>query len=222
MNKAYQLIIFDWDGTLMDSATRIVASFQASIAHVGLPQRTDEQVRHIIGLGMREAVESLFPGVAEADAQSVIEHYRYQYLEACDIPTPLFPGVSETIAQLRADGYLLAVATSKSRKGLNRAFAQSGLEAYFHTSRTADETRSKPEPLMLEEILSELQQTPQQALMIGDSSYDLEMANNASMHHIAVSYGAHDSERLLACGPQTCLHAINELLPWLQQQAAAA
>lgn len=219
-NPVYELIVFDWDGTLMDSAARIISSFHSAIAAAGLPPRSDAEIQHIIGLGMREAVLRLYPGIADDAVERLIEAYRVEYLETCTVPTPLFDGATAAITELHETGYQLAVATSKSRRGLVKAFAQCGLEPYFHATRTADETRSKPDPLMLREILQELAVAPERALMIGDSEYDLEMANNAGVPHIAVSYGVHDCARLRNCHPLTCIHDLRELPVWLKEHAS--
>ncbi len=214
MSKHFKLLIFDWDGTLMDSQARIVASFQATIAHFGLEPRTSAQIRHIIGLGLDMAIRSLFPQAAVSLRQPIAQYYRAHFLKM-NIPTPLFPGVAKTLHALHADGYWLAIATGKSRTGLNRALEDSGLSSLFHSSRCAEETSSKPHPQMLQEIMSQLNVLPTDTLMIGDTEYDLQMAQNAQVKAVAVTYGVHDKAHLLTYQPLTCLDNLPELLEWL-------
>ncbi len=216
MPKNYQLLIFDWDGTLMDSAARIVSSFHAAIAEVELAPLPDQAIREVIGLGLTEAVRHLYPGESEARRDQLRARYRHHYLFANTIPTPLFPGAAEVLQQLEAQGYLLAVATGKSRAGLARALEETGLGPLFAATRTAEETVSKPEPQMLWEILEELDGHPETALMIGDSEYDMEMARRIEMDCLAVNYGVHDSQRLMTWQPRGCLNHIGELPDWLR------
>jgi phosphoglycolate phosphatase len=211
----YELLVFDWDGTLMDSAARIVASMQAAFAELGLPPPAAAAARNVIGLGLTHAVAELAPTQDAAMRARIIERYRAHYLELDDTPTPLFPGAEEVVSGLRAAGYLLAVATGKSRIGLDRALAQSGLGAHFHATRSADETFSKPHPQMLQELLDELGVHASRALMIGDTEYDLLTAQNAGVDAVAVCYGVHTPERLLALEPRACLSAIDALPGWL-------
>jgi phosphoglycolate phosphatase len=215
MPPRFDLLVFDWDGTLMDSAARIVSSFQAGITELGLPARMDDDIRQIIGLGLSEAIRSLYPEVDEPSRLALRDRYRQHYLYTSTIPTPMFPGATETLRQLNEAGYLLAVATGKSRTGLNRALEETGLGPLFLATRTADETSSKPDPLMLREIMAELDTPAARTLMIGDSEYDLLMADNAGTASLAVSYGVHEQARLLARGPLACLAEISELTGWL-------
>jgi phosphoglycolate phosphatase len=214
MSKPFSLLVFDWDGTLMDSAARIVASFQATITHLGLESRTPSQIRHIIGLGLDVAIATLFPQTTASLRQQITQCYR-SYFANLNLPTPLFPGVAETLTTLHAAGYQLAVATGKSRAGLQQALADSGLSNLFHCSRCAEETRSKPHPQMLQEIMAELKELPSATLMIGDTEYDLQMANNAKVGAVAVNYGVHDPAHLLTFQPLICLDTLPELLAWL-------
>ena len=211
----YDLLVFDWDGTLMDSAARIVRSMRAAFTELGLVPPAPDAARNVIGLGLSHAVTELAPDLDAATHTRVIERYRAHYLELDDTPTPLFPGAAEVVAGLAAQGYLLAVATGKSRRGLDQALAQSGLGAHFHATRSADETFSKPHPQMLLELLDELGVSADRALMIGDTEYDLLTARNAGVDALAVCYGAHAPERLLALGPLACLAAIDALPGWL-------
>ena len=203
MNRCYELLIFDWDGTLIDSEAKIVTCMQAAMGEVGLPVLKPAVIRNIIGLGMCEALSALFPGQDDKTYQAMIDRYRHHFF-AGNSSAP-FAGVAETLAEIAQQGYFMAVATGKGRHGLDKALHETGFKQWFHASRCADETRSKPHPQMLEEILDELGMEPEQALMIGDTEYDLQMAQNAGMASVAVTCGVHDTERLLACDPQICL-----------------
>lgn len=213
----YRLLIFDWDGTLMDSADRIVECFQSAIALTDLPPRTNDQIKHIIGLGLNEAVAALYPEADQSRWTQLADLYRLYYLELNKTPTYLFEGVRETLEKLREEGFILALATGKTRHGLDRALKESGIQHLFQASRCADETRSKPDPLMLNQILEETGISTHQALMIGDSEYDLQMANNANMDSAAVSYGVHSCEHLLNYHPVVCLHSMNDLWEFLHE-----
>ncbi len=218
MSKRYELLIFDWDGTLMDSAGVIATCIQQSSADLGWPVPSREEASHIIGLGLKEAVEALFPRRPDSDHALLIERYRYHYLSQ-DQDILLFDGARELIHEMHARGHLLAVATGKARRGLERAFGHSGLEPYFHASRTADETFSKPHPAMIEELLDELMVAPERAIMIGDTSHDLEMAHNAGIDSLAAGYGAHPADRLGDYGPKAVCRNFAELADWLRHNA---
>lgn len=218
MNKRYDLLIFDWDGTLMDSAGTIVACIQQASADLGWEVPSREAASHIIGLGLKEAVEALFPDKSEGEHPALVERYRYHYLSQ-DHAIQLFDGARELIAQLHAGGHLLAVATGKARRGLDRAFGHSGLESFFHASRTADETFSKPHPAMIEELLDELMVAPERALMIGDTTHDLEMARNAGIEALAAGYGAHPQDKLAIYEPVALCGSFSELADWLRANA---
>lgn len=217
----FRLIVFDWDGTLMDSEAKIVASAVAAAADLALPELAPERVQDIIGLGLREASEALFPGSEPGFHDRFIERYRHHFLVADQTPMPLFEGAAETLAALNEDGYLLAVATGKARRGLNRVMAETGLGHLFGASRCADEAPSKPHPQMLREIMDELGVEAGQTVMVGDTEYDLAMARNAGTHAIAVSYGVHACERLLQFAPLTCLDRISQLPEWLRDRTAS-
>ena len=211
-------MVFDWDGTLADTSARIVNAMHSAIHNLGLDVRSMDEIRNTIGLGLAEAVESLFPGMGRQDHQALISGYRQYYLQPSNGKTTLFPGVEETLHYLNDQGYLMAVATGKSRSGLDRALQETGFAEFFHASRCADEACSKPHPQMLLEIMDILNVEPEKTLMIGDSEYDLQMANNAKVAGIAVSYGTQSMERLLQCRPLTCLNELNELTDWLARQ----
>lgn len=210
-----ELLVFDWDGTLVDSEAAIVTAMMNAITALGLAQRSHEDIRNIIGLGLSEAVNLLFPDMTPDRQQDLADSYRACYSNAAVNGTRLFPQTRETIRLLHEQGYLLAIATGKSRRGLDRSLKETGLEPYFHASRSADEAFSKPHPQMLEEIMDMLGILPHGTAMIGDSEYDLQMANNAGVAAIGVSYGVHDQERLLQYRPLICLQHINELYDWL-------
>ena len=218
MSRRFELLIFDWDGTLMDSAGLIVACIQAASRDMGLPEPSREAASHIIGLGLGQALETLFPNLPESEHPTLADHYRHHYLSQ-DQDITLFDGARALIAELHARGHQLAVATGKARRGLDRAFEHTGLAPFFHASRTADETHSKPHPAMIEELLDELMVPPDKALMIGDTSHDLEMARHAGIASLAAGYGAHPAENLVEWGPLAVCHSFPELSEWLLDNA---
>lgn len=211
------LIIFDWDGTLVDSAGKIVQAMQEAIDVLGMPSRTADDVREIIGLGLPEAIHALFPEHEAAEREQLRQRYADRYVELDAVPCKLFPGAEAVLAALVEDGHQLAVATGKSRRGLDRVLLRSGLAGYFSATRCADETRSKPDPLMLHQLLSYFGRSTTEALMVGDSEYDMAMAHNAQMPRMAVSYGVHAAERLARFQPVATVHSLYELLAWTRQ-----
>lgn len=214
----YNLLVFDWDGTVADSLHHIVAAMEAAIDAVRLPARPKQRILDIIGLGMQEAARELYPEVENVLRQQMIQSYSQNYLAATKGKTVLFPKVKDTLEQLLDQGYMLAVATGKSRRGLERAFEDTDVKQYFHTSRCADETFSKPHPQMLIEIMQTMNMTPAQTVMIGDSQHDLQMAANANVSSVAVSYGAQPLQRLLEFNPLTNLGCLSELPMWLNSR----
>jgi len=218
MPKRFDLLVFDWDGTLMDSAGTIVASIQSACRDLGLRVPDEASSRHIIGLGLRDALTRLLPELVESEHGRLVERYRHHYLGQ-DAVIPLFEGVPEALRRLNEAGFLLAVATGKSRLGLNRALAHTGLAEYFHASRCADEGFSKPHPGMLEEIMDELAVAPDRTLMIGDTTHDLQMAENAGVACLAAAYGAHPREELEALVPLAVATSFAELRTWLEAHA---
>lgn len=216
--RRFDLLIFDWDGTLMDSAGVIAACIQAASRDMQLPAPSREAASHVIGLGLREALEMLFPALPEAAHPELAGHYRRHFLGQ-DAEIPLFEGARDLVEELHAGGHLLAVATGKARRGLDRAFEHSGLAPFFHASRTADETFSKPHPAMIEQLLDELRVAPARALMIGDTSHDLEMARNAGVASLAAGFGAHPPDSLAAFGPLAVCRSFSELAAWLRRNA---
>lgn len=217
MSRPFNLVVFDWDGTLMDSEARIVACLRAAVLDLGLPDRDSQDFRNIIGLGLAEAVNMLYPGAEASLLQGLTDRYRYHYLIADPTPSQLFSGAAETVKSLAEKGYFLAVATGKGRRGLDKVLGETGLREYFDATRCSDETFSKPHPRMLLEIMDQLGTEPEETLMIGDSEYDMLMARNAKTDALAVSYGVHEPERLLKHGPLGIIDAISELEQWLEQ-----
>lgn len=215
MKKAYELLIFDWDGTLADSIGRIVESMNAAAVRAGEAQSSDDAIKSIIGLALDEAIHTLYPHLEPAQVESFRQHYADIYTALDQQPSPLFEGVSESLDAFRAEGYRLAVATGKARRGLDRVLKANGWQAFFDITRAADETRGKPHPLMLEEILGHCGVEPQRALMVGDSAFDLQMASNAGMHSVAVGYGAMSLQALAEFGPQVCIEHFSQLREWL-------
>jgi phosphoglycolate phosphatase len=218
MPKQFRLLIFDWDGTLMDSASAIVSSLQAACADLGLRVPPEQEARYIIGLGLNDAMAHLLPGVTPTVYPQVAERYRHYFL-ARDAATRLFPGTEEAVRKLHASGHLLAVATGKSRRGLDRALSATGLAEFFHCTRCADEGCAKPDPQMLEHVMTRLGVERRQTLMIGDTTHDLSMANAAGVAALAVSYGAHSKDELLACNPIACIEQCEQLWRWLGEHA---
>lgn len=210
-----RLLVFDWDGTLMDSIGAIVACTKRTIGDLELGEMPEDRIRNTIGLGLRETVEVLSPGCDESQYGRILARYREHWFASYrDLPL-LFDGVRELLEGFVRDGYLLAVATGKSRRGLDYAMVQTGLEGLFQATRTADETFSKPHPKMLYDLFEELGVAPHEALMVGDTTYDLEMARNAGSPAVGVCSGSHPREDLLAFEPVACLESVLELAPWL-------
>ena len=213
----YRLVIFDWDGTLMDSAARIVDCMQAASRDAGWGELSPQSIRNIIGLGLPEAIATLCPGIDAERAELLRRRYSWHFVEGSDTPMRFFSGVEAGLADLYGrGGQRLAVATGKSRRGLDRVFRESGSGRWFHASRTADETRSKPHPQMLDELLDELEVDVAEAVMVGDTEYDLEMARAIGMDRVAVTWGVHAPARLAASRPAFTAEAVPELFDWLQ------
>lgn len=172
-------------------------------------------MRNIIGLGLPEAIEGIYPGIDRPSLEALRTGYRRHYLELDQAePAQFYPRVLETLEHLRQRGHTLAVATGKSRRGLNRALRALGLEGFFHATRCADETASKPNPLMLEQLMAEVAAGPDVSVMVGDTEYDMEMGRRAGVERIAVSYGAHAPDRLAPYQPALCMDCFSELLAW--------
>ena len=211
----YQLIIFDWDGTLMDSADKIANCIIASAVQLGIKEPTKEHAKSIIGLSLHEAMRILFPNENELAINKLVENYKYHFVTADDTSQGLFAGVEQGLAALSDAGALLAVATGKARRGLKRVFDEVGIEHYFVVSRCADETRSKPHPQMLHEILDFTAIGPHNTIMIGDTTFDMDMASNANMHGLAAGYGVHSSKALTDAKAITVIDSFSEIIDWL-------
>ena len=210
----YRLVVFDWDGTLMDSTAGIAESIRQAARDLALPVPAREVASHVIGLGLRDSLRHAVPTLAEHRYAEFVDAYRRHFAREQE-RMELFPGVRELLEELRMHGRLLAVATGKSRRGLDQALAATGLARYFAASRCADETTPKPDPAMLLELLAELEAAPGGALMVGDTSHDLEMARGAGVDAVAVSYGAHAGDALRSLAPRACVESVAELRAWL-------
>lgn len=227
MSRPYDLLIFDWDGTLADSAAQIVAGMQAAIATLGLPQRSDRQIRELIGIGFDDAVQRLFPELDFAALRVTLESYRRHLLagghhHSGPAEAPLFAGALEALRDLRGAGYRLAVATGKSRPSLERSLKRhEQLRSLLSSSRCADECAHKPDPLMLRELLEVEDVHPSRALMVGDTEFDIVMARSAGVPAIGVACGVHEAERLLAAGAMALLDHVGHLPGWLATQDTA-
>jgi phosphoglycolate phosphatase len=217
-HSRFDLVVFDWDGTLMDSAAAITLSLQSACRDLDLPVPDEERARYVIGLGLDDAMSHILPGLDASHYPRVRERYRVHFL-ARDAGTALFPGAAETVAALHDAGFLLAVATGKSRRGLDRALGSTGLQPYFHATRCADEASSKPHPAMLLELMHELGVASDRTLMIGDTTHDMGMARAAGVARLAATYGAHGKETLLEYEPLACVGNFDELRLWLAQNA---
>ena len=214
----YSLIVFDWDGTLFDSAAVIADCIQQAAREMALPVPDRETASHVIGLGLNDSLRHAMPALPQERYADFLALYRRHFLEQED-SLSLFPGVAELLAELKQRGHLLAVATGKPRRGLDRALQASGLGALFAATRCGDETRSKPNPAMLLELMEELAVEKRDLLMIGDTSHDLGMARNAGVDAVAVVYGAHSLESLSALKPRACIGSVGELGQWLATNA---
>ncbi len=209
------LVILDWDGTLVDSAGQIVATMQSAARRCKLPVRGGDAIRNIIGLGLPEAIRSLYPGLDTAQVDSLQRAYADCYRDAAPSPAPFFPKVESTLRGMLEQGFELAIATGKSRRGLDRELRVRQLEDLFRVTRCADESASKPDPLMLHQILQQLGKTAEQAVMVGDTVFDLKMARRANIKTIAVAYGAHSRSALLDCAPDLLVDDFSTILDWI-------
>jgi len=216
--RRFRLLVFDWDGTLADSTAIIAGALQQACRDLGLPVPDDAAARFVIGLGLVDALRHVAPSLPSADYPRLSERYRHHYL-ARDPEIPLFTGAREMLDELDARGFLLAIATGKSRVGLTRALAQQGLAHRFCASRCADEGFSKPHPDMLLNLMDCCGVQARQTLMIGDTTHDLELARNAGASALAVTYGAHTHEGLAGLAPLATVASIAELAAWLRANA---
>ncbi|MDF2177647.1 HAD-IA family hydrolase [Aliiglaciecola sp. CAU 1673] len=211
----HKLVIFDWDGTLMDSGARIVSAMQTSARRAGLPVPSEAAVKDIIGISLQPAMVRLFGALSETQAALLLDCYREEYVERDSTPTPMFAGAYDLLDNLKSKGVLMAVATGKARRGLHRVWQETATGHYFVTSRCGDETASKPHPQMLSEILLETGIDARHAVMIGDTTYDMQMAEQLKMDRIAMSHGVHEEARLAAHSPLTIADSLTELQAYL-------
>lgn len=212
--SSYSLVVFDWDGTLMDSTNGIVSAIQGACRDLDLPVPTASEAAWVIGLSLESALLRAVPQLTQAQLPRFLERYRIHYLLR-DPDLRLFEGIEPLLGELEQRNVRLAVATGKSRIGLNRVLAATGLREVFAATRTADETFSKPHPAMLHELMEELDVEPHRVIMVGDTSHDLNMAANAGVHGLGVTYGAHSPQELLGCSPQVVVDDVVALRDWL-------
>ncbi len=216
--QQFDLVVFDWDGTLFDSTAVIVRSIQNACADLGLPVPDKTQAAYVIGLGLHDALAHVAPTLAPERVPELGVRYRHHYF-ASQHELSLFEGTLALLSALKSRHHWLAVATGKSRVGLNEALTHVELRGVFDGTRTADETASKPHPRMLLELMDEFGVAPERTLMIGDTTHDLQLAVNAGAHSVAVSYGAHDPESFEAYRPRYVAHSMAELHQWLMTHA---
>lgn len=206
-----KLVIFDWDGTVMDSIGKIVVSLQLAAARVNLPVPPAHQAKQIIGLSLDPAFLRLFPESTQQQRDVLSEHYKDVYLNHDTTPTPLFPHAIELFSALHEHGYLVSVATGKARRGLDRMMSETNTQHFFHSSRCSDEAQSKPHPEMLEQLLAHHQLLPSQAVMVGDTVHDLAMAQAIDMPRIGITHGVHGPEDFAPHAPSAIVHSLAEL-----------
>jgi phosphoglycolate phosphatase len=213
----YRLVVFDWDGTIIDSASTITDCIREASRDLGVAVPERERASHVIGLGLKDAMRIAVPQLPSERYPEFVEAYRRHFLARKD-SMQLFGGMRELIERL-SGSRTLAIATGKSRRGLDRDLEFHGLARYFSASRCADETHPKPHPAMLLELMAETNTDPRSAIMIGDTSHDLEMARAAGVDALGVTYGAHAEPGLRACDPLTCIPDVDSLVTWLQNHA---
>jgi len=214
--RHFDLIVFDWDGTLFDSTALIARSIQAACSDVGTAVPSDRDASFVIGMGLKEALRHAAPELPEARYPELADRYRHHYF-AKQHEILMFDGALDLLAALKEREHWLAVATGKSRRGLDEALQSKQLLGVFDATRTADETASKPDPQMLLELMDELGAAPERTLMIGDTTHDLQLAANAGAASVGVSYGAHDPAEFTVCAPRHVAHSISDLHAWLNQ-----
>ena len=216
ITRHFDLIAFDWDGTLFDSTAIITRCIQAAVRDVGGTVPTDQEASYVIGMGLMQALAHAAPDVPKDRYPELADRYRHHYF-AIQHEICLFDGILSMLDKLKARGHWLAVATGKSRRGLDEALGTVALSGRFDASRTADQTAGKPDPLMLKELMAEFDVPPGRTLMVGDTTHDLQMARNAGCASVAVSYGAHDPLAFAELGPMYVAHTVSQLDDWLQR-----
>jgi phosphoglycolate phosphatase len=214
--RHFDLIVFDWDGTLFDSTALIARSIQAACGDVGAAVPSDRDASFVIGMGLKEALRHAAPELPESRYPELADRYRHHYF-AKQHEILMFDGALDLLAALKQRQHRLAVATGKSRRGLDEALQSKQLQGVFDATRTADETASKPDPQMLLELMAELGTRPERTLMIGDTTHDLQLAANAGAASVGVGYGAHDPAEFTVCAPRHVAHSVAELHAWLNQ-----
>lgn len=219
MQSPPRLYIFDWDGTLSDSVGRIVTCLRRAAQDLDLEDLGDGAFSDVIGLGLPQAIARLYPGLDGNEAERFRAGYAAHFIAEDIAPSSLFPKALDVLEELRARGNQIAVATGKSRRGLDRVLAAMGMERFFHATRCADEAASKPDPRMVLEIIEELGAVVEHTVVVGDSEYDMEMARRAGALGIGVSYGVHSPERLARHRPSLIVGCLSELLVWVPDSA---
>jgi phosphoglycolate phosphatase len=218
LTRKFDLIAFDWDGTLFDSTALIVRCMQSACSDLGLAVPSDSDAAYVIGLGLHDALRHAAPALPPERYPELGQRYRHHYV-ARQHELVLFPGTLAMLQSLKAGNHLLAVATGKSRRGLDDALQHSQLQAWFDATRTADETAGKPHPMMLQQLMAQLGVRPERTLMIGDTTHDLMLARNAGTARVAVSFGAHEREAFVEHEPLFVAHSTAELHRWLADNA---
>ncbi len=216
VNERIALVIFDWDGTVVDSTPTITQAIREACRDIGLSVPAEQDASYVIGLGLQDALSRVAPNLSSAQQAALTERFRYHYLSRDQSLRP-FPGMTSLFEGLRQAGLPLAVATGKSRVGLERAFDATQTRHYFDTSRCADESDPKPQPTMVLEICEELGISPSASLVVGDTTHDIGMAHSAGARAVAVTYGAHPVETLMRAEPMHTVHSVNELQQWMEQ-----
>lgn len=217
MLDRFELVVFDWDGTLIDSTATIARSIQAAAADLGLPVPAFERAAHVIGLGLKDALAYAVPELKAEQAADFSARYRYHYFAAED-SLALFAGARDLLDALKARDVPLAIATGKSQAGLARALAATALGAHFVATRCADQTHPKPHPAMVLELAGALDADPRRTLVIGDTTHDMRMAAAAGAGAVGVTYGAHPRAQLEQCNPLALVASIGELRRWLMNE----
>ncbi|WP_024851502.1 HAD family hydrolase [Hydrogenovibrio kuenenii] len=216
MTKKYQCVIFDWDGTLMDSEARIVASIQYAAKHAGYPVLPYDVSKSIIGLSLEKAIYTLYPDATEAGIAAMAKGYTEYFLNHADVDMKPFDGAEALLQMLKKAGVKTAIATGKSRRGLDQVLSEVGFESYFDMTRTPVEAESKPSPLMLQQIIDEFGLAAAEAVMVGDTEFDMQMAQNINMDVIALSHGVHDLDVLKTYEPVSYFDDLHSMTDWLQ------
>lgn len=214
------LLIFDWDGTLVDSLANIAHCMQAAAVDLGIEPVSVAEVHSIVGLSLELAIARLHPALDAAGVEAMRQQYAEHFINAEQNPSPFFPGIEAMLTALQQRQCYLSVATGKSRRGLDRVFERLGGQRWFHSSRCSDETQSKPDPTMVHELLALHEVSPDQALLIGDTTFDLEMAQRAGVDSIGVAWGAHSLDQLQSWSPIACVHQVSQLNDWLIRQTS--